>query len=239
MEEFVIDNISTYGPIAVFLLLMLSGFGLALGEEMVTIPAGMLIASPDIPLDFSTTLIVAYIAIALSDCMWYGICRHYGTPLLHRRWMKRLIHPRRLLQMKHQLEARGIWFIVIARFVPSSRTTAITVAGMFHMPFWRFALTNAACAMITVPMQLGLGYLVGRQLGSEDMADMLLKILGLIMLIIAATMVIAWYTRHRASRRTAPRAKVAWLRRLRPGARSRSGASAAPKSQPNSSRSAA
>ena len=44
MEHFIFENLSTYGPIAVFLLLMLSGCGIALGEEMVTLPAGMLIA---------------------------------------------------------------------------------------------------------------------------------------------------------------------------------------------------
>ena len=217
MEHFIFENLSTYGPIAVFLLLMLSGFGIALGEEMVTLPAGMLIGTGR--MDFWVTAACAYVGIVSADFLWFALCRYYGTPLLHKRWFKRLVHPRRLLEGKHQLERRGAWLIVMARFIPSSRTSAITVAGTLQMPFWKFALATASCVLITVPLQLGLGYLVGKGLGTESMADLLLKMLGLIILVVAVSVGIAWWTGYRATRRRLPRAKASWLRRFRPRVR--------------------
>jgi membrane protein DedA with SNARE-associated domain len=213
MDQLIADNLDTYGPIAVFVLLMLSGVGIALGEEMVTIPAGVFIAAGE--MGWAATAVAAYVAIVSADCLWFGLCRHYGTPLLHKRWIKRFIHPRRLLEVKHQFERRGTWLIVMARFIPSSRTTAITVAGIVHMPFWKFVLATVTCVLITVPLQLGLGYLIGRGLGTESMADVLLRVVGVVAIIVAATVAYGWYSRHRASRRRAPRAKASWLRRFR------------------------
>jgi membrane protein DedA with SNARE-associated domain len=214
MEDFIANNLSTYGPLAVFLLLMLSGFGLALGEEMVTIPAGVFIATGR--LDFLATAVCAYVGIVAADCMWFAICRHYGTPLLHKRWMKRLVHPRRMLQAKHQVERRGAWLIVMVRFIPSSRTSTITVAGMLHMPFWRFFIATASCVLITVPTQLGIGYLIGRQVATESLADLVPRVLAIVALIILTTLVIGAVSRYRAEKRGVPRAKASWLRRFRP-----------------------
>lgn len=227
MESFILENLSTYGPIAVFVLLMLSGFGIALGEEMVVIPAGLFIASGE--MGFWPTALAAYVGIVAADCLWFVLCRHYGTPLLHKRWIKRFIHPRRLLEVKHEFERRGTTLIVMARFIPSSRTTAITVAGILHMPFLRFLLATAICVLFTVPLQLGLGWLIGREIGSESMAELFLKVVGLVMLIVAVITVLAWWTRRRATRRRLPRARASWLRRFR-DRRERRGRSAAERS---------
>jgi membrane protein DedA with SNARE-associated domain len=181
---------------------------------MVTVPAGMLIAAGK--MDFAATALCAYVGVVAADLMWFSICRHYGTSLLHRPWFKRLVHPRRLLEGKHQLERRGVWLIVMARFIPSGRTSAITVAGTLQMAFWKFALATASCVLVTVPLQLTVGYLIGRGLGTESMAQLWLKMIGLIVLMVALVIVIAWWTGYRSRRRRLPRAKAAWLRRLRP-----------------------
>jgi membrane protein DedA with SNARE-associated domain len=218
MEAFVHDFLQDYGPYAVFALLMLSAIGVALGEEMVTIPAGVLIAAGG--MNAATTAIAAYVAIVLSDVLWFLVCRHYGRPLLHKAWFKRLAHPRRLLQVKHQLDARGVWLIVMARFIPSSRTTAITVAGIFHMKVLPFVLATALCTLVTVPLQLGLGWLIGRGMADEPIAHVLIRIIGLVALLSAAITVLGWWLRHRERKQRAPRAKMAWLRL--PGRRRRS-----------------
>ncbi len=210
-----------FGPAAVFLLLMLSGIGLPLGEDLVTIPAGALIAAGH--LDPTATLLCAYFGVLLSDSLWFSICSRYGRPLLHKRWFKRLVHPRRLLQAKHQLDERGVWFIVMVRFIPSSRTAAITVAGMFDMKFWKFAAATAGCVLITVPMQLGLGYLIGRGIQTEDATQLIFRLLGLIMLISATLAIVSVWTRHRLSKTRTPRAKAKWLRKFRPRRRKKDG----------------
>jgi len=213
MQDFVLSNFHIYGPLAVFVLLMLSGFGIPLGEDFVVIPAGILIAQKEFQL--VPTMLAAYFGVVLADFLWFWIISRYGTLLLHKRGFRRMIHPRRLLQAKHQLDRRGAWMIVLARFIPGSRASAITVAGMLHMPFWKFALATASCVLLTVPLQLGLGMLIAKGLGTEDTAQTFLRLLGLVMLLLAVLMFWKLYRNYRVSRKGAPRARAAWLRRFR------------------------
>ena len=216
MEGFIGDYLDLYGPLAVFILLMLSGIGIPLGEDVITIPAGLLVGHGELPL--WPTLIAAYAGVVCSDLLWFRLCSHYGTPLLRARWFKRVIHPRRLLQAKHQFEARGIWFIVMSRFIPTTRTYTITTAGLLHMPFWRFALTTMCCVLVSAPLQIGLGMLVASGLG-KDNPNLILSVIGLAVLVVATITVARWIATHRRSKERVPRAKAAWLRSLRRGAK--------------------
>src|SRR3954463_2501622 len=154
---------NSYGPLAVLVLLILP-----LGEDLIIIPAGFLIGQGH--LNWFWTFVCAYTGSFISDGMWYVACYRFGAPLLHRKWFKRLAHPRLLLQAKHQIEKRGAWLIVTARFVPGSRTSAMIVSGLMHMPFWKFAIAEGSCLLVTVAMQLGMGYLIARGVGSQGTA---------------------------------------------------------------------
>ncbi|MCH8004694.1 MAG: DedA family protein [Planctomycetes bacterium] len=213
MDEVYVNLLSTYGPVAVFLLLMLTGFGIPLGEDLVVIPAGILIAHGD--LNGPLTAACAYLGVLGADFLWFAICHQYGTPLLHKRWFKRVIHPRRLLQIKHELERRGTWVIVMARFIPGSRTPVITSAGVLHLAFWKFALAESACCLVTVPLQLGLGYSIARGVGTKETTDMVRLLIGVVVLILAVLICLAWWRARHSERRRRPRAKAAWLRRFR------------------------
>ncbi|MHC4991581.1 MAG: VTT domain-containing protein [Planctomycetota bacterium] len=212
MEAFIANNLDAYGPFAVFLLLMLSGIGISLGEEIVIIPAGALVGHAELGL--GPTIVAAYLGVVCSDILWFTLCHRYGTRLLHRRAFKRLVHPRRLLEAKHQMERRGTWMIVMARFVPGSRTTAITVAGILHLPFWKFAIATAGCAVITAPLQVAIGVLSTRVVSVESTAELLQLVVAMVVLVIAALAALRLWRRHRTAQRRLPRAKARWLRRF-------------------------
>jgi membrane protein DedA with SNARE-associated domain len=216
MEDFYANLLGDYGPLAVFLLLLLTGVGVPLGEDLIIIPAGILVGSA--ALDPWLTAAAAYAGVLISDCMWYALCSVYGTRLLQSRWFKRTLHPRRLLEFKHHVERRGAWVVLMARFIPGSRTPAITAAGVLHLPFWKFVLATAAGCLVTVPLQLGLGYLIAEGIGTMGTADLVRAILGVVVLILAILLGLAWWRQHRAERKKRPRAKAAWLRRFRPPA---------------------
>lgn len=213
MEEIYSNLLAAYGPFAVFVLLMLTGVGVPLGEDLIVIPAGMLIGHGT--LNLPLTAASAYLGVVGADFLWFAICRTYGTPLLHKRWFKRAVHPRRLLEAKHEIEQRGAWVVVMARFIPGSRTPAITAAGILHLPFWKFALAECSCCLLTVPLQLGLGFGIARGVGTEKTADLTAALIGVVVLILALLLGLAWWRQRRARRRRSPRAKVAWLRRFR------------------------
>lgn len=213
MEELIAEHLDAYGPLAVFVLLMLSGVGVPVGEDIVTIPAGILVGQEK--MSFWPTVVAAYLGVCGSDCLWFMVISRFGTRLLHKRWFKRIIHPRRLLEAKHQIEQRGAWVIVMARFIPASRTPVITMAGLLHLPFWKFAIATFSCVLITAPMQIGFGCLIALGIGSRDLAQTILLIVGGVMLIVAGVFGYRWYRQWRAHRGPRPRAKAKWLRRFR------------------------
>ncbi len=213
--ESIYDNLlGMYGPFAVFLLLMLTGIGVPLGEDLILIPTGILLGFGELHPIWMTALF-AYLGVLCSDCLWFVLCWTYGTPLLHKKWFKRAVHPRRLLEIKHQIERRGMWVVVMARFVPGSRTPAITAAGVLHLSFWKFALATAAACLVTVPLQLGLGYFISKGVGSPESADHIKWVIAAIVGILAVLMALALWRKQRSHTRRPPRAKARWLRRFR------------------------
>jgi len=214
MESLYDNLLGIYGPFAVFLLLMLTGIGIPLGEDLILIPAGILLGFGELQ-PLWMTVMFAYFGVLCSDCLWFVLCWTYGTPLLHKKWFKRVVHPRRLLEIKHQIERRGMWVIVMARFVPGSRTPAITAAGVLHLSFWKFALATAAACLVTVPLQLGLGYFISRGIGSPESADRIKWFIAAIVIVLAGLMALAMWRKQRSQVKRPPRAKASWLRRFR------------------------
>ena len=200
--------IDSYGPLAVLFLLLLP-----LGEEIIIVPAGLLVGLGH--LAPWTTFVCAYVGAFMSDGIWFFMCRRYGSPILHVRWFKRIAHPRRLLQAKHQIEKRGAWLIVTARFVPGTRTSVMIASGLLHMPIWKFVLAEGLTLLITVPLQLGLGYLISHQVGTLSTAGVIMTILGVVVGIMALAFAWQWIWQHRRSGVRAPRSRAEWLRRFR------------------------
>jgi len=214
MQAWIAENLHTFGPWAVFFLLMLSGIGVPLGADVIVIPAGILVCRGDLPL--WETLIAAYVGVCAADTLWFLVITRYGAPLLHRRWFKRMVHPRRLLEAKHQMEQRGTWVVVCARFIPGSRTSVITVAGLLHLKPWKFISATCACVAITAPMQIGFGWLIARGFRSDDDAELVQWIIGAIVLAAVLVFVYRMWRRHRVSDASRPpRARVRWLKRFR------------------------
>ena len=205
--------LGAWSPLIVFGLLLLSGFGIPVSEDVVNLPAGILVgqgAWPAVPI-----LISCYLGVIAGDALWFFNLRTFGTPLLHRRWFKRFVHPKRLLQVKHQIDRRGPWVLVAARFIPGARSPVLTASALLHMPWKSFLLVEFICCLFTVPMQVGVGYLIGRHLGSDDLAGTVALVVGVIvgiMLFSVATPAAlqAWQSKH-----PLPRAKSEWLRRYR------------------------
>jgi membrane protein DedA with SNARE-associated domain len=199
-----------WGPWVVYGLLLLSGIGIPLGEDIIIIPAGMLVQQGALPL--WPTLIAAYLGVISGDFLWFFVSSKIGTRLVHKKWFKRFVHPKRMLQVKYQFDTRGVWVIVLARFIPASRTTTITVAGMMHMKFWKFAIATVLCCLVTAPMQLFAGWWIAESLQAKSTIELVVRLLGLVMVVIAVIWVYRLWSSYRQSGKKIPRAKVSWLR---------------------------
>ena len=214
MTEFIIQY-AEYLPWVVLGLLLASGIGIPIGEDIIIIPAGIIIGEQAIGADiWVPTLIAAIVGVATADMLWFFWCSKFGTRLLHKRFIRRFLHPKRLLQAKHQIDERGIWFIVAARFIPGSRTPAITVAGLMHMKMWRFAIATWSCVLVTASMQFGAGLLIGYGIASRTTFGTVQWIIAGVVLVVAISALAIVFARSRGKKEP-PRARAAWLRRYR------------------------
>lgn len=202
---------SDHGPWLIFLLFVISGVGLHLSEDLILIPAGFLAARGDIPL--LESLAAAWLGLAVGDIFWVAICRRWGTRLVHSRWFKRLVHPRRLLEAKHQMEERGVAVVALARFIPGTRTPVVTMAGILHMPWYKFLPVELGCALITVPLQAAIGYVAAIGIGkTESTTELVVWIVIAAAVIVAFFLGLHWFLQSRKQHGRAPRSRVKWLR---------------------------
>ncbi|MAI67473.1 MAG: hypothetical protein CMJ26_06325 [Phycisphaerae bacterium] len=199
-----------WGPWFIFGLLLLSGVGIPLGEDIIIIPAGMLVQQGMLPL--WPTLMAAYFGVICGDILWFTVCSKLGARIVHKKWFKRLVHPKRMLQVKYQFDVRGAWVIVLARFIPASRTTTITVAGMMHMSYWKFILATTSCVLLTAPMQLFAGWWIAESLQAKSTVELVIRLTGLVMVVVAAVWVYRLWSNHKKGGTQPPRAKASWLR---------------------------
>ena len=214
MTEFITEY-AEYLPWVVLGLLLASSIGIPIGEDIVIIPAGVIIGEQALGADvWVPTLIAAVVGVAMADMAWFFWCSRFGTRLLHKRFIRRFLHPKRLLQAKHQIDTRGIWFIVAARFIPGSRTPAITVAGLMHMKMWRFVVATWSCVMVSAPMQFGAGLLIGYGLASRSAFGTVQWILAGVVLVTVLSVVAVVFARSKGKPEP-PRARAAWLRQYR------------------------
>ena len=203
--------IADYGPWAMIALLLASGFGVPIGEEVVNIPAGIFVGRGEIVA--WQAYLAAYIGVLGGDFLWFTLCRTVGKSVLHRRWFKKLFHPRKLLQVKHQFDRKGPWVLVVSRFIPGTRSPALTVAGILHMPWRTFTLIEITLCALTTSLQVTIGILIGRQLADESLSTTIFTALGVVAGIIALTAIVTWIVKSKKKAGPTPREKCSWLKK--------------------------
>jgi len=209
-----------HGALAIFLAFVLCGIGLHLSEDFILIPAGILTVDAATghvswPL-FIEYGFAAWTGIIVGDVGWVWICRHFGARILGSRWFLRLVGPRTLLEMKYEVDRRGAWALLAARFIPGARTPMITVCGLMHLSWWKVLAVEMCGVVVTAPLQMLIGVGVaklGRQFESDAHRWMLYigATLAVVLVMFIAHLIIA----RRAKNANKPRAKVTWLETLR------------------------
>ena len=97
MTEFITEY-AEYLPWVVLGLLLASGIGIPIGEDIVIIPAGVIIGEQALGTDvWVPTLIAAVVGVAMADMAWFFWCSRFGTRLLHKRFLHSYKQPLFLL----------------------------------------------------------------------------------------------------------------------------------------------
>ncbi|MCP4837089.1 MAG: DedA family protein [Phycisphaera sp.] len=219
MADVIQQFLGDYGWLAMIALLLASGIGIPIGEELVNVPAGVFVGNGEMAV--IPTFIAAYVGVLGGDFLWFSICRFFGRGLLKLRWFRRFVHPRRLLQAKHQFDRRGAGVLVLARFIPGTRSPALTIAALMRMPWRQFTVVEIVCCAVTTPLQVGIGILIGRGLAGQTLQTTIFTALGIIAGIVALTGLVNWViANRRRGEGPLPRARAEWLRQHRTDVRS-------------------
>jgi len=150
-----ITDLLTRGPyLGPWLLLMLCGLGAPLPEEAALIPAGYMLADPDMHLNFLHMTLVCSSAILLGDSLPFLLGKGYGLSILKLRWVSKILHPERFAAFERRFAEHGNWAIFTCRFLPGLRIPGYFIAGTLKMSYLRFFVLDSIGVLISVPTSI-------------------------------------------------------------------------------------
>ncbi len=184
----------------IFAVSMIDAFFPVVPSESVVITAGNLASSGDLWL-FGVIAAAAGGAI-VGDNISYAIGKYAGEHTVKR--LFRSDKARRGFEWaEQQLERRGFYIIVIARFIPGGRTAVTFSSGYTHaMPWRRFIVADVCAGLIWGTYAAMLGYVGGKTFEDQPWKGLFLGFLIAIG-VAGGIEAIRWYIGKRRSTRGA------------------------------------
>ncbi|MFN7728261.1 MAG: DedA family protein [Bdellovibrio sp.] len=157
----------------VFAMMMASGFGFPLPEEVTIISVGIITYMGAHPEHFPPpypgapvvngyeAAAITLVSVIFADLMIFSIGRFFGRKLMKRSWFKRLFTDKVMARVNAFMTKYGVYAAFIFRFTPGLRFPAHVAMGMTNFPMWQFALVDGFAALISVPTQILLIYHYG------------------------------------------------------------------------------
>ena len=177
---------------------------------------GILIESSGVPFPGETLLLAAaawaaarhysivlvilfgFIGATVGADLGYYLGYRGGRPFVERFGSLFRVRPEHIARAELFFARHGDRAILLARFVLGLRTWASMLAGMSHMPFWRFQVFSAIGGLVWAIVIGVAGYLLGSNLGLIETVVRDVGIGGL--LIIAIVVALFVLAQRRASR---------------------------------------
>ena len=137
-----IEHHQSWALVLLFLLVGVESAGVPLPGETALVASGVLASQGK--LNIVAVIVVASSAAILGDNGGYWLGRLGGRKLLER-WSFVNKHAEKVLPRAERIFAKhGGKTVFFGRFIAILRITAAWMAGISHMPWWRFLLFNAA-----------------------------------------------------------------------------------------------
>lgn len=159
MIEWLVANFAYAG---VFIVLVISGFGLPIPEDITLLAAGVACRTGSASLHLMIPM--TFVAIVGADAMVFGLGRRYGYLVPKLPFFRRLLTKKRLAKASDFLHEHGGKSLFLARFMPGLRTPIYFTAGLLHVSWWKFIVADGIAALISVPAIVLLGYFFADQL---------------------------------------------------------------------------
>jgi len=149
-----IANFSYFG---VFAVLMLSGMGLPIPEDLPLLLGGYLCATGAAQLWLMLPL--TFITVVGADCVLYGLGRRWGQHVPRLPIISRFLDEKHLDRAQRSFHRHGGKTLFLVRFLPGVRAATYFTAGAFRIPFWKMLTADGLAALISVPVVVMVGWL--------------------------------------------------------------------------------
>jgi membrane protein DedA with SNARE-associated domain len=160
-----IDIFVKYGGsyLAIIVVLILTGSGLPIPEEVPIIAAGILSAHGT--LQWEWALASCLFGALAGDCLMYWIGYHFGRSVVREHpWWAHFVKPEREAKIERMLEKHGLKVFFLARFLVGLRSPVYLSAGIMRVPFRRFMLIDLFCATVVIGLFFSLSYRYGQKI---------------------------------------------------------------------------
>lgn len=154
--DILVSIFSDYGYVAVFLILLLCGFGLPIPED-ITLVAGGIISGLGYA-NVHTMFFVCMAGVLIGDGTMFMLGHIFGQRILGFAPIRRIVTPHRFAQVQEKFAKYGNWVLFVARFLPGLRSPIFISAGMSRrISIWRFLIMDGLAACISVPIWVYIG----------------------------------------------------------------------------------
>lgn len=162
-----LETLLSYGPIygylGIILVLVLTGAGLPIPEEIPIVAAGVFSAEGS--LSFGWAYLSCLVGALLGDTLIYAIGRYLGHGFFKRHpWFAHLLHEEREEQMETLIKKHGLKIFFAARFMVGVRAPIYLAAGVLRVPWRRFLIVDAISATVVVSTVFWLSFYFGEEI---------------------------------------------------------------------------
>jgi len=173
-----------HGYPVLFGMLLFSGLGVPIPEDVPLIAAGVLASQGGIGL--IKISIACSVFVLCRDLAVFGLGYRFGDALLQNRWAARIIRTRDLERIEGRIRERGATVVFIGRFLPGLRAAVFFAAGKARIPPAKFLAVDALAAALSIPAFVVAGYLCAANI------DALLQVLREFRILLITTAVIGF-----------------------------------------------
>ena len=160
--EHAADFLIRHGYAVLFGWVLLEQLGLPIPAAPLLIAAGALARAGKMNLTFVVPL--AFVAVIVADLFWYSLGRYRGGRILKLLCRITLEPDSCVRRTENLFVRRGVYALLVAKFVPGLNTAAPSLAGIFRMPVRRFLIFDSLGGLLWVVTVTSLGLIFSDQL---------------------------------------------------------------------------
>ncbi|MGE0594022.1 MAG: DedA family protein [Vicinamibacterales bacterium] len=190
MESTTLAGLLTiWGYPGLFLLLLLTGVGSPVPEDLLLLTAGYLVSASILSLP--PALVVCVVGVVASDLLLYTAGRRFAWRD-EEGWQPLVAMQARLRRATRWFDRLGAPLILLARLVPGTRALVFVTAGVRGVPAGAFLLYDTLGAVLWVPLLLAVGWRVGDELGGPEALVVRLRGSGLWLGVGVLVLLVLW-----------------------------------------------